>query len=200
MKKLFSLVLCFVIVFCFASCKKDDNKNTVNVDLEYYAKLGKIPEAEFTLGDNVDDVIDKLTDKQNQFQSEHGEDPDHSHDHNKADFFFDVVEGDKNVLIDNGVVNYYYNKNNEKNGIAYIVNYDTAFNLEVGTLISEAEEHFKGFEFSQEPATEENVFFAPYITDGTVLKTEIGDVVIMLVFQENQLFATAMYDSNNWKP
>ena len=200
MKKLISLVLCFVMIFCFASCKKDDNKNSVNVDLEYYAKLGKIPEAEFTLGDNVDDVIDKLTDKQTQYESEHGEDPDHSHDHNQADFFFNVTEGDKNVLIDNGTVNYYYNKNNKKNGIAYIVNYDTAFELEIGALISEVQEYFKGFEFTQEEANEENVFFASYITDGTVLKTEIDGVVIMFVFLENQLYATAMYDTKNWNP
>ena len=62
------------------------------------------------------------------------------------------------------------------------------------------QEYFKGFKFTQEEANEENVFFASYITDGTILKTEIDGVVIMFVFLENQLYATAMYDTKNWNP
>lgn len=199
MKKLFSLLLCFVIVLSFSACKDKKNTNTLNVDLEYYAKLGKMPEAEFTLGDEVDDVVAKLTDKQNSFDSEHKDDEDHSHNHDQAEFIFNVIEGEKNVLIDNGVINYYYNKNNKDNGISYIVNYDTAFGIEIGAIISEVQKYLSGYELKEEELTDENVFFASYIANGTVLKTEIKDVAILFVFQENQLFATAMYDINNWK-
>ena len=45
MKKLFSLVLVFVIVFSFTACGKKDTSSDINsVDIEYYAKLGQIPE------------------------------------------------------------------------------------------------------------------------------------------------------------
>ena len=199
MKKLFSLLLCFVIVLSFSACKDKKNTNTLNIDLEYYAKLGKMPEAEFTLGDEVDDVVANLTDKQNSFDAEHKDDEDDSHNHDQAEFIFNVIEGEKNVLIDNGVINYYYNKNNKDNGISYIVNYDTAFGIEIGAIISEVQKYLSGYELKEEELTDENVFFASYIANGTVLKTEIKDVAILFVFQENQLFATAMYDINNWK-
>ncbi len=201
MKKILSLLICFAVLLTFTACKdkKNDNANTSKIDLEYYAKIGKMPEAEYTLGDDVDDVIAKLTKKQNEIDAEHQDDPDHSHDHDQAEFMFNVIEGEKNVLIDNGVVNYYYNKNNKKEGISYIVNYDTAFGLELGTLISEVKGYLSEYKLKEVSITDEDIFFASYLSDGTVLKTEINDVVIMFVFQENQLFATAMYDNNNWK-
>ena len=46
---------------------------------------------------------------------------------------------------------------------------------------------------------ENDVFFAPYIIDGSVLKLRIKNVEFMFVFQENELVATAMYDTDNWK-
>lgn len=198
MKKIVSIILCFVFIFSLAACGKEKASNSSNIDLEYYAKLGKMPETDFTLGDDIDEVIKKLTDKQEQFDNEHEEDLDHSHDHNQADFIFNVTEGEKNVLIDNGAINYYYNKDNKKNGISFIVNYDTAFEFEIGTLISEVEENLTGYELTEEEPNEEEIFFVSYITDASVLKTQINDVAIIFVFQENMLFATAMYDTNNW--
>jgi len=198
MKKIVSIILCFVFIFGLAACGKEKVSNNSNIDLEYYAKLGKMPETDFTLGDDIDEVIKKLTDKQEQFDNEHEEDLDHSHDHNQADFIFNVTEGKKNVLIDNGAINYYYNKDNKKNGISFIVNYDTAFEFEIGTLISEVEENLTGYELTEEEPNEEEIFFVSYITDASVLKTRINDVAIIFVFQENMLFATAMYDTNNW--
>lgn len=201
MKKLLSLLMCFAIIFTFTACKdkNKDDKNTAKIDLEYYAKIGKMPEVDYTLGDDVDDVIAKLSKKQEEFDSEHQDDPDHSHDHNQTEFMFNVVEGDKSVLIDNGVINYYYNKDNKKEGISYIVNYDTAFGLELGTLISEVKTYLSGYKLKELSSLDEDVFFASYLSECSVLKTEIDNVVIMFVFQENQLFATAMYDKNNWR-
>ena len=201
MKKLLSIFVCFALFLTFTACKgkNDENNNTSKIDLEYYAKIGKMPEIDFTLGDDVDDVIAKLTKKQNEIDAEHQDDPDHSHTHDQAEFIFNVIEGEKNVLIDNGVANYYYNKNNKDKGISYIVNYDTAFGIEKGALVSEVQSHLTGYELKQIDATKEEIFFASYITDATVLRYEIKNVVIMFVFQENQLYATAMYDVNNWK-
>lgn len=198
MKKLFSILLSVILVFSFAACgdKEKDNKNTI--DLEYYAKLGQIPEMEYTLGTDVDTVTDQLNAKMEQHQEEHEDDSDHSHDHNEQEFMFQVLEGENNVLLDNGTKNYYYNKKNKEDGISYIVNYDTAFGLEIGTVSVQVKESLSDYELKEENISEENAFFATYISEGTVLKAEIDEVVILFVFQENELFATAMYDVNNW--
>lgn len=198
MKKLLSLFICLCLLFSFTGCGDTKNTNTLNIDLEYYAKLGQIPEAEYTLGADVDKVVKELTAKFNDYQNSHGDDPDHSHDHNQSDFMLNVVEGENNVLIDNGTINYYYNKKNKDKGISYIVNYDTAFGLEIGTVSSEVRKYLSAYELKEEQLTEENAFFVSYLTNGTVLKTEIEDVAILFVFGDNQLFATAIYDINNW--
>ncbi len=198
MKKLFSLFLCLCLLFSFVACKDDKSTNTQNIDLEYYAKLGKMPEAEYTLGADVDDVIKELTAKSEEYEDSHADDADHSHDHNQVDFVFNVIEGENNILIDNGAINYYYNKKNKDKGVSYIVNYDTAFGLEIGTVSSEVSKYLSAYELKEETLTDDNAFFASYVANGTVLRTEIEDVAILFVFGDNQLFATAMYDTNNW--
>lgn len=198
MKKLLSLFLCLCLLFSFTGCGEKKKSNTNKVDLEYYAKLGQMPEAEYTLGADIDNVINELTKKFDDYQNSHGDDPDHSHDHNQADFMFDVTEGEKNVLIDNGTINYYYNKKNKDKGISYIVNYDTAFGFEIGTVSSEVRKYLSDYDLKEEPLTEDNAFFVSYLTNGTVINTKIEDVAILFVFEDNQLFATAIYDTNNW--
>lgn len=197
MKKLLSLFLCFCLLFSFTGCGDKKKTNNSKIDLEYYAKLGQIPEAEYTLGADIDNAINELTEKFNDYQNSHGDDPDHSHDHNQSDFMFDVVEGENNVLIDNGTINYYYNKKNKDKGISYIVNYDTAFGLEIGTVSSEVSKNLSNYNLKEEPLSDD-AFFVSYLTNGTVLKTEIENVAILFVFSDNQLFATAIYDINNW--
>lgn len=198
MNRLLSLFVCLCLLFSFTGCGDKKKSNSNNIDLEYYAKLGQMPEAEYTLGTDVDKVIKELTAKFDDYQNSHGDDPDHSHDHNQADFMFEVIEGENNILIDNGTVNYYYNKKNKDNGISYIVNFDTAFDLEIGTVSSEVRKYLSDYDLKEEPLTDDNAFFVSYLTNGTVLKTEIEDVAILFVFEDNQLFATAIYDINNW--
>ena len=197
MKKLLSLFLCCAIVLTFASCGEKNNNNTSKIDLEYYAKTGIMPEAEFNLGSDAEDVISKLSKQKEDFDK--GQTEETNDDHSETAFIFEVTEGEKNVLIDNGVINYYYNKDNKQNGISYIVNYDTAFGIEIGTLISEVQNKLSDYDLKSETATENDVFFAPYIMDGSVLKHRIKNVEFMFVFQENELVATAMYDTDNWK-
>lgn len=197
MKKLFSLFLCCFIVLTFTSCGEKKKNNTSKIDLEYYAKMGIMPEAEFPLGNDIDEVISKLSKQSQEFENKQTESDDDTH--SETAFIFEVTEGEKNVLIDNGVINYYYNKDNKQNGISYIVNYDTAFGIEIGTLISEVQNKLSGYDLKSEKMTENEVFFAPYIMDGSVCKLRIKNVAFMFVFQENELVATAMYDTDNWK-
>ncbi|MBR6533246.1 MAG: hypothetical protein IKT44_02325 [Clostridia bacterium] len=198
MKKVISILLVIGLMFSFCACSKDGDKNKNKVDLEYYAKLGQMPEAKYTLGEDPDTVIDGLNKLKEQAESEHEEDPNHNHDHDEQEFLFEIVQGEKNVLLDNGNICYYFNKANEDKGISYIVNYDSAFGFPLGTVILEVKNALGDTKLTEEPLTEENAFFASYVLDGTILKAEFENATIVFVFQENELFATAIYNSN-WK-
>ncbi len=198
MKKIISAFLVLVLLFSFTACSKNGSKKENTVDLKYYASLGQMPEAKYTLGEDPDIVIDGLNKLKEQTEAEHEEDPNHNHGHDEQEFFFEIVQGEKNVLLDNGNICYYFNKENKDKGISYIVNYDTAFGFPLGTVILEVKNALADTEFTEEAITEENAFFASYVLDGTVLKAEFPNATIVFVFQENELFATAIYNSN-WK-
>ena len=196
MKKVLCLVLAVCLVFCFTACGKDSGGKSNKVDLEYYAKLGQMPEAEYCLGENPDTVREGLEGLLKQEEAEHKEDPNHSHGHDEQEFYFEYVEGEKNILLDNGNICYYYNKANKAKGISYIVNYDTAFGFPIGTVILEVQEALSQTKLTEEALTEDNAFFASYVIDGTVLKAEFEEATVIFVFQENELFATAIYNEN----
>lgn len=196
MKKLFCLILCIVLCASFCACGKEKKKNESGVDLAYYAALGQIPEAEYTLGADPDEVVKNLKARLDEENANHKEDPNDAHGHEEDQFYFEVVKGNKNVLLDNGYINYYYNKANKANGISYIVNYDTAYGLKLGTVISEVKASFPDIEFTEEPIGEANAFFADYVLDGTVLTASFNETTVSFVFQENGLFATAIFNSN----
>lgn len=196
MKKIFCLILCMLLMVAFCGCGGDEEKTESGSDLSYYASLGKIPEVEYTLGANPDEITEKLQAKLDEENSNQEDDPYHTHDHDERMFFFEVVEGEKNVMLDNGHIRYYYNKANKANGISYIVDFDTAYGLELGTLIPELKEAFPDVEFKEEPVTDETAFFADYVVDGVVLTATFDETVISFVFQENALFATAIRNQN----
>ncbi len=197
MKKLSCLFLCLILIFSLSACSKESNKEDESgVDLSYYALLGKMPEVEYALGENPDVITKELNARLKEENDNHKEDPNHAHEHDEDEFYFEVVQGEKNVLLDNGHICYYYNKANKNKGISYIVNYDTAYGLSLGKVISEVKDEFSSVEFKEEPISSNNAFFADYIVDGTVLTATFGENVVLFVFQENALFATAIYNSN----
>ena len=196
MKKLICLMLSLCFILTLTACGNKDKKNDNALDLEYYAKLGQIPEADYTLGTDVQKVTDELKALRDKADAEHQDDPNHNHGHDEEEFYFEIVEGQNNVLLDNGNICYYYNKANKDKGISYIVSYDSAYGFELGTVILEVKEALAGYELIEEPLTEENAFFASYAFDGTVLKAELESATVIFVFQENELFATAIYNEN----
>lgn len=197
MKKFISLMLCICLAFVFVGCSsKNESDDTKTLDLKYYAELGQIPEAEYTLGADVDTIVKEQTAKMEEMDKNHGEDPNHEHGHEEEMFYFDRVEGEKNVLLDNGNICYYYNKANKEKGVSYIVSYSDAFGIKLGTLITEVKEMCADVEFKEETLNEENAFFATQGFDGTVLSADFDGTVILFVFQENALSATAIYNAN----
>ena len=185
MKKICALVLVLCLIFSLSACggKKQEQKD--KVDLEYYAKLGKIPEAEYTLGADVDTVTNELKAKMAEADKRPAEE-------DEEEFYFQVVEGKNNVLLDNGTVDYYYSKSDKDKGIASIVSFDTSYGFKLGTVISEVKNSFHNIKFAEQPIDETNTSYGVYIANGTALTAQFDGVVISFAFQDNQLFATSI--------
>lgn len=197
MKKLFCIVLCLVLCLSISACgKKEDNKTSKVPDLEYYARIGRMPEVDYGLGADVDKVAEELNKRLEEENKKHQNDPNDTHGHEENEFFFEIYEDEKNVLLDNGHISYYYTKANKNKGISYIVNYDTAYGFKLGTVISEVKAAYPEFDFIELSLEESNIFFADYIMNGTVLYTPFDGNVIIFVFQDNELFATAIFNDN----
>lgn len=181
MKKIIAILLCLIFVFSLSACKdkKDDNSN--KVDIEYYANSGTMPETTYSLGTDPQKIKDELS-----AIAANAED----------EYVYDVIEGENNVLIDNGTFNYYYKKAEPEKGINYIVNYDSAYGIELGSVIVEVKRAFKGIEFKEETLNEDNAFFIFGAQDGTVLKAEFETNTISFVFVDNALCATAIYTND----
>lgn len=181
MKRIISILLSVVFIFSLSACKdKNNDKDTSGVDIEYYANSGSMPETNYYLGTDPQKIKDELSALAANSEEE---------------FIYDVVEGETNVLIDNGTFNYYYKKAEPDKGINYIVNYDTAFGIEIGSVIVEVKNAFKNVDFIEEPLNEENAFFVFGAQEGTVLKAKFAQNSISFVFVDNALCATAIYNN-----
>lgn len=185
MKRIICLILSVLMLFSVTACGKEKKNNGSKIDLEYYVKLGKIPESEYHIGAKAQEIKEKL--KAAAEKSEHGHE------------VYDVIEGEENVLIDGGLYNYYYKKANENKGISYLISYDTAYGFNIGSIIIEVREAFKDIKFKEEPLNDKNSFFLPGATEGTVLTTVISDYTLSFIFIDNALCATALYITNEWK-
>ncbi len=197
MKKLFCILLSVSLICLLAACSNDEEKNKSGntVDLEYYASLGKMPEIEYTLGTDVNKIDKELSKRFDEELASHQEDIYDTHGHETV-FYYEKVEGENNVLLDNGHFCYYYKKANKDKGVSYIVNYDIAYGFQLGTVISEIKDACPKIKFTEEPLNDDNAFFADYIENGTVLTYKFENTSVSFVFQNNELFATAIYNEN----
>ena len=119
MKRIISLFMCFAVIFLFAGCdRKNTDSGSDGIDVEYYAKLGKIPESEYSLSDDCEKVKSELIAKSEQDDSE----------------ICNIEEGQLSVLISTGDFYYYYDKDKPENGISCIVALDKAYGFENGTI------------------------------------------------------------------
>lgn len=200
MKKLLAALMCLVLLFSFAACGKKDKKNNDAVDLEYYAKVGQIPEIPYKLGTKCDKVEKELSDKYEEYLANDPENsPDHDHDHYAEDTYFEIVDEGDYFFINGGSCYYFYQKNEKNDGISCIVTFGDAFGFKMSTFIYEIKNAMPSVEFKEEDITEGMLFFDENLSDGTVLYTEFNGVTVMFVFLEGELYATAMYKTDSWK-
>ncbi|MEE1239811.1 MAG: hypothetical protein UHO61_07810 [Acutalibacteraceae bacterium] len=186
MKKIFCFVLALTMITSFAACGKEKKEETAKVDIEYYAKLGEIPECDFKLGEDPENIKNTLSSEEQSAVSA-GE-----------EYAYNVTEGEKSVRIDNGDFSYFYEKEKSAAGISYIVSFDKAYGFETGASVLDVKDALTGFSCTEEVADDNNVFFLMGTENGSVLKYTFDDTVIIFVFQENELFATAIYSIDNW--
>lgn len=186
MKRIICVLLSALIAVSLCGCKKENASSDIEVDIEYYVKLGRIPECDYLIGTDAEEIKEYYETLQASQQAM-GEEitP------------FDVIEGDTTVMLDCGTNAYYYRKAAADSGISYIVSYDAAFGLETGTLITQVKQNVSGLDFSESAVTREKAFFM-LSDDGTALTAVSGEFTVMLIFVNDALCATALYRTAEW--
>lgn len=187
MKKTACLILSLMMIFSFAACGKEKEKEkTDSVDLEYFASLGQMPECDYKLGQDIDELENELSQKEESALSADEE------------YVFSVTEGEKSVRIDNGAFSYFYEKDKKEDGISYIAAFDTAYGFKIGDSLLDVKDSLAEYEYTEEPADGDNAFFLMGIENGTVLKYTFDNAAVIFVFQDSELFAAALYSTKNW--
>ena len=194
MKKMLGILLCVCLAFCFVGCgEKEETKEPTGVDLEYYSKYGQIPECEFALGKNVDELI---TEFESRLEDQEAEDGEETHDHDG--FFYSQMEYDDRISLHTGNVEYIYKDENKEEGISCIVSYVDAYEIAHGSVISQVEESFAEFEVSRKDNVSEEIFFMAG-GEFSCLKYSFEKNDIVFVFADNALCATAIYNNTQWE-
>lgn len=179
MKKILSLVLCIVFVFSLTACGNNSNSGSDHsVDIEYYAKMGKISDIDYILGADIDDAKTALL----QTVDEDGE-----------SLYFDYTSGDYTVMSD-GSVCCCYKTDTASEGITHIVKYGDAYGFNIGSVSTQVRDTMSdmGFDATERDAKQGELFFLPSGADMTVLEYEIKDTTVLFVFQEHALSATVI--------
>ncbi len=182
MKKIIALILCVSFIFCLGGCKNGKKSSGNGVDIEYYANLGQIPENDITLG-TTPDKLKEILDKRGEEAEKNGE-----------HYGYNEVEGENNVLVEEGPYDYYYKKANPNKGLVYIVSYLDAYGFKIGDIIVEVEKQLADYEVEKLGANEKNAFF--YFGDyskAQILRIKFEENTVLFLFEDNSLCATAIY-------
>lgn len=180
MKKILSLILCMVFVLSLTACGGNSGKKSDHsIDVEYYAKMGKISDIDFKIGASVEDAKATLE----LTVDDHGE-----------SMFFEYPSGDYTVMTD-GTVCCCYKTEEKDNGITHIVKYGDAYGFTVGDVSTDVRDTMTdmGYTATEREAEKDELFFLPASADITVLKYEIKDYTVLFVFQQHALSATVIY-------
>ena len=92
----------------------------------------------------------------------------------------------------------FYEKDKKSNGISYIAAFDTAYGFKIGDSLLDVKNSLAEYKYTEEPADGDNTFFLMGIENGTVLKYSFDNANVIFVFQDSELFAAALYSTENW--
>ncbi|MBO5020486.1 MAG: hypothetical protein J6D52_07470 [Clostridia bacterium] len=186
MKKIIAIFLSIFLILSITACNnKETSSNTSSIDVEYYAKLGSMPECEYTIGNDIETIKNDLEEHYNDKTEDHA--------------VYDVIEGEETVLIDGGDFQYYYYKDKADKGISYIVNFEKAFGFDIGTVSVEIKDALKDFKYTEESFNDDNSFFVLGADSGKVIKYEFSSNTVSFVLVNDALYATALYKTDDWE-
>lgn len=182
MKKLLSIYLCLIFVFALCGCGGNNEKKIEkhNIDVEYYAKLGKLSDADYALGDEVEGVKKKLQE---------------SSSDDEEDISYSEYSMGENTILSDGEYCCVYPTSEEQNGISYVIKFGGSYGFEQGAVSTFVKEKMTsiGFEANERGAESGELFFIP-ISSGTptVLQYDFGENTVLFVFEQNALCATVI--------
>ena len=189
MKKITALILCLILAFAFCGCgkEKENKKAAHSVDVEYYAKLGQIPEHKYTLGADASAMEDefKAEDEANSTEEADG----HTHS------VYSFMEMDGYSFLSYANANYYFK--DDKN-VGCIVSFDTSYDFQIGALTVEIEEALNEFPTEEKQGNSDVLFFLPSAESYTYLEYTFGENNVIFAFQNSSLCAVMIYNPSNW--
>lgn len=183
MKRLTAFFICTVLVLTLCACRedKDGSGQSHTVDVEYYAKIGQIPEHKYHLGSDAKEMQSAF-DAEDDKNSEESED---GHTHS----VYSIIEDDGYTVLSYEGANYCYKEDGK---ISAVVSLDSAYDFQLGDLISEIKSALSKFECEEKAGNAEDIFFLPNPTGYTCLEYKFGANKVLFVFYENALCATAL--------
>ena len=183
MKKVLALLVCVCIVLLLSGCadKGEEKQIKHTIDVEYYAKLGQIPEQSYHLGDDAKEMTAELDNLESQREEE---EPDGEEHH-----LYDIVKTDDYSIISYNNAKYYYKKDGK---ISAIVSLDTAYDFQMGDLSSRIKEALSEFEAVEKAGDRDTVFFLPASDSYTCLEYTFGENKVIFTFFDSALCAVAL--------
>lgn len=203
MKKIIAILLALTFVFAFVGCKKEEAPADVSSvenrsdEIASAVAEGKIPEAEYKLGEKTSTLSNRYTEIVNE-QYQHPEEG--GHVHGDGDVYYDRTEDEETVCyaFDSKFI-YYYQKDKSDKGVSAIISYDDAFGFKQGSSRKDVEDRLSSLKTQKLNAGENELYFLRN-GDGNyiVLRYVSGKYQLDFYFYENALVATVLRDTENW--
>lgn len=182
MKKISILLIALVLVFSLSACQNRDG-NSKTVDLEYYAKLGQIPESEYMLYSDVDKVKEIFSEKAEE----------------EEEFYFSVYSGEKSVLLDTPTQSYYYLRDKKDDGVLYIVSMTGGYGFTTGvSTLSEVKSAFEDYEYLEITPDSDEPYAYNLKSNADVISYTFDNKTVVFAFSDNVLASVSIYDNEKW--
>ena len=190
MKRIMAFILCACMVFLLSACaeKEEKTKTEHSVDVEYYAKIGQIPEHTYHLGADADEMEEAFEEEDERNEENAENDPD-AHLHS----VYGLMERDDYSILSYNGANYYFKDDGK---ISAIVSLDDAYGFKIGQLSPEIKKALSKFETEEKKGTEDVIFFLPAAESYTYFEYKFGENTVIFTFQNNALCAVALVGAN----
>ncbi len=183
MKRIIALILsiCMALMLCACGEKKENNESEHSVDVEYYAKIGQIPEHTYHLGSDAEEMEEAFEEEDEKHEEEN---PD-AHLHS----VYGLMERDNYSILAYKDANYYFKDDGK---ISAIVSLGDSYGFKIGDLSVEIKKALGKFELDEKKGTEDVIFFLPSAESFTYFEHTFGENKVIFTFQDNALCAVAL--------